>query len=414
MPRQAGNSANDTSLHQHQPLHLHPAKASPLGSSPVPRPATLATPAQAGQHCQQLKQCTPATAVPPFQQARSSVSLPVSPASLDTIHSTPEPRGAEPQLEEGATLPDDDAFGNASAVDVQPAKIDREPPEVCPEPCCIEDIVQSAVLHVRAWQDQYQKKIRGCEESYAARQLLDPQSAQMAALLSDVEAQQRLGLKHCPPRYCQFLQLRHYWYRLLGNQAVQLHQQATYLQLAALATMLVVEWIQNVQQTLSISLSAGNGGSRNQQADVHGSVLPEPTLSPPATAATGHASQAGTGCRHEDLATGAKVASADQEPDRDSQVGHAGRDPDPSAGGNIFNRGFPLTPALKTKQSVCSSAWQHKSPASDCGCDSCLAWETCKQPPTSAQTRDCRPYCSLPVGARLHQCCHEHCVSQSP
>ena len=406
----AGNSASHTSLYQHQPLLLQAAKATPPAASPLPKPAKLANPAEAGQTCQLMKQCTPATALPPFHQAHLGTCLPSSPASPDASHSTLEPRGTEPPLEANVPLHDADVFGNVG-VEVQLAEADREPPfpADCPVPCRVGDIVENAVLHVMAWQHQNQKKLWGREGSYAARQYLSPQSAHVAALLSEVEAQQRFGLKHCPPHYCQFLTMREYWYRLLGEQAVQLHQHATYLQVAALATGLVLQWIRNIQQTLGVLLPADNGGHPRQQAHVHSSVLPEPSLSAAATAAIQHGSQATTGSRHEDLALAAQVTPADQQPDIDKQVRQAGCDPDPepdpSATCNAANRSYHLAPVLETKQSEGSIAWVSESPLPECECGSCLAWLTCKQLPMARQARDGRPYRSLPVGPHQHQCC---------
>lgn len=400
MPKQAGNSASKTSLDGDQPSLLQSAEASSLGSSPTPKRAKLATPAQVSQHCQGLEQRTPATALPPFQQASLGSHLLNSPAHAWGNHSTLEPRGAETPLGGSVTLPDSNEFDNGSVADAQLVET------FYPESCFIWDVVESAVLNVRAWQSQYQRKIWGQLGSDAAKQYLSPKSAQLAALLSLVEAKQRKSLKHCPSQYCQFLKLREYWYRLLGNQAVQLHQHALYHEVAAFATAVVVHWVRLVQRTFGTLLPVDNDAYPSQQAAVHGPLLPKSTLSPLATSVIEHASPAATGSRHEDLNANAEAASADQQPHADNQVRQAGCDPHPSARSNVVNHGFNQTPASRIEQSEPGSGWVQQFPRPDCRCISCLAWQTCKQPPRSTQARDCRPYYTLPVGAHQHYCCH--------
>lgn len=406
MPKQASNSASETSLHEDQPSQLQAAEASSPNSSPTPKRAKFGTPAQVGQHCQRLEQCTPATALPPFHQARLATYLPTSPAPPGGSHHTPKPRGAETPLEGSVTLPDSDEFDNGSAADALLAEADRDLPlpEVYPESTFIWDIVRLAIRNVRAWQSQYQRKIWGQEGNDAAKQYLSPQSAQLADMLSQVEAWQKRDLKHCPSRYCHFLKLRDYWYRLLGNQAVQLHHHALYHDVAVLATSLVVEWFRQVHQTLGTLLPVDSDAYPSQQAAVHGQVLPQPTLFPFATAVTEHASPAATGSRHEDLTADAEVASADQQPNADNQVRQAGCDPHPSARRDVVNLGFNQSSASETEQSETASGWVHLFPKPDCSCISCLAWQTCKQPPRFMQARDCRPYDTLPVGAMSNMC----------
>lgn len=388
MPGQAGNIPSKTSLRQDQRLQPQAAKACSPGSFPCPKRATLATPAQASQHCQQLQQRTPATAQPPFQQPRLDAT---SPADAGATHIAPQPEEAETPLEESVTLADDDVLGNGSAADAQLAEADSEPisPVVCPEPLSLKDVIDSAVVRVKVWQAHQQKQPRGQSLRHAAKQSLSPQLAHLVALLCEAEAQQRSGLTQTSSRYCQFLQLREYWYRLLGEQARQLQQHASKHTMAALATLRAVLWIQDIQQSLGVLSPADY---LNQHADVHSSLLPEPSLSPAATVATDSGSQAATGSKHEDVAMATEVAHADQQQDTVIQ------DPHPFASMDLVDRAFHQSPLLSTEQSVSSSVWAEISPMSECGCMSCLAWQSGKQPPIT-QTRDCRPYCSLPVGA---------------
>lgn len=352
--------------------------------------ATVATPAQAGQNEQQTKR-TPATAVParPFQQAGLCPSLPTSPAPLGANDSTLEPTGAESPLEEeDACLSDTDSPSDGSAdAHTEPALC-----VVCPEFSSIQVVLMSAAPRMMLWQNQNQKRLWGGGPNPDP---LPSRLAQLADLLYKLQAQQSFSLSHCPPRYCQFLQLRDCWYRVLWEQAGQLQQHVTAGDVAPVATQIAVEWIQGVQETLGTLLPTDSNAYPSQQADAHSQLLPpHPTLSP---AATNHASQAATASRHDNPTTGAEGASVDQQQGSDDPVKQAGCGPQPSGKGDTVHTGFCIPPLLG--QGVRLEHWQHRSEAPDCGCHSCVAWQAGMQLLTPAHTKDCRPYGSFPVRA---------------
>ena len=331
---------------------------------------------------------TPATAVPPrsFQQAGLCPSLPTSPAPLGATDSTPQPTGAESLLEEDACLSDSDSLSDGSVSAPKAPALRAGIPS-------IQLVSLSAVTCVRVWQKQNEKKLWG---GGGDPNRLPPRLAQLADILCTLEAKQSFSLSHCPPRYCQFLHLRECWYRVLWEQAVQLQQHVTADVMAPAATQMAVEWIQEVQETLGTLLPADSVAYSSQQADAHCPLLPpHPTLSP---AGTDPASQAATASRHDNPTTGAEGASADQQQSSEDPVKQeAGYGPQPSAKGYRVHSGFCRIPLSGIGMRL--KRWQHRSEAPDCGCDSCVAWQTGTQLLRPRQAMDCRPYRSFPVRA---------------
>lgn len=210
----------------------------------------------------------------------------------------------------------------------------------------------------------------------------------LATMLAETEAKQRWNLHHDTPRYCQFMEMRQLWYRLLQAQAVRLQHHVTTDEVATAATHLVKQWIQDIQQTYGTLLPADEGITPSRQATVQPHKLLDSSPSVVATTAIGHTSQPIIAARNADPASLAEVTSADQQGDADEPC------PSSSADAGRF-----LVPPLGEKQSVGSCHWQPRSPLSDCCCRSCLAWQTGKQPlPSYVPRRQNRPYLNLPVG----------------
>ena len=160
------------------------------------------------------------------------------------------------------------------------------------------------------------------------------------------------------------------------------------------ATEMAVQWIQGVQEMLGTLLPADSVAYSSQQADAHCPLLPPstPTLSP---AATDSASQAATASRHDNHTTAAEGASADQQQGSNGPVKQAGNEPQPSAKGDTvycvaLRSRIPPLVGLGMRL----ERWQHRSEAPDCGCDSCLAWQTGH---TAAQTQAGHGLQTLPL-----------------
>lgn len=215
--------------------------------------------------------------------------------------------------------------------------------------------------------------------------------------LVDAAAEQRWNLKHETARYCQFIKMRQFWFKLLQTQAVEMKQCLTDTELADAATHLVVRWIQDMQQAYGTLLPVGDGVSPSHQANVQPQKLPDSISSGDAPAATGHADEPILAGGKGDLITGAETASTDQQP--------SGDEPCPSGSGSAATGEhiFTVVPPLGGQHSVSSSHWQPRSPRSDCWCESCLAWQTGKQPPKGCEpTRKRKEYLTLPVRAHKY------------
>lgn len=213
----------------------------------------------------------------------------------------------------------------------------------------------------------------------------------LATQLVDAEAKQRWNLSHDSPRYCQFMRMRQFWFKLLQMQAVELKHRLTDTELAEAATHLVAGWIQDMQQAYGTLLPAEDGVSPNHQADVQPQQLPDPISSAEAPTASDHVNEPTLAARNDDLISDAETASTDQQ---------TANEPCPSGSANAGEYSFTVVPPLGGEHSVSSSHWQPRSPLSDCWCEPCLAWQTGKQPPKSCEpTRKRKQYLTLPVRA---------------
>ena len=396
MPSQAGRTAGDKSLDQHERRQIQTAKASPASSSPPAKPSRLATPAQTGQQRQRVY--TPATATATVQQARQQAHFGSCPTT-SPAQQQPHP-GFDSLLE--AVLPTGNMIdsGSAGRTQVAEAEAGKEPqfPLVSPQPITIDFVIASAVKHVSTRRG---KKVTPYGAGGSSQQL----DALWEVQLFEAESSQTEFLKQDPPQYCTFIRLQRCWDRLLGRHLQRFGQDVTLDERAAAAQEVVRQWIQDLQQTFGTLLPAEDDASLNDQADVHKPMLPHPTLSAPAAGATLDASQATTPGRHAYLVTAADLASPHKQADGDDQLRQAVCDTHPTASANTESNGFiPLHP-LVADQSVGSNRWQPRSPMSNCQCSSCVAWQTGKQLARSYTDPNPKPYASRPVGTHNHECC---------